>query len=95
MITSVVVSTNQSSTATLIPYATGAINTTDISVLSPVNDFGATYDGNNDVLSGSKDVAPTDTFCVLFYPPPSQSGSSLAGVRASAVVRGTYYTRRS
>jgi hypothetical protein len=95
VITSVVVSTNQSSTASLVPYATGALNTTDISMLSPVNDFGATFDGNNDTLSGAKDVAPTDTFCVLFYAPPGQSGSSLAGVRASAVVRGTYYTRRA
>lgn len=95
IITSVVVSTNQTATASLIPYATAALNTFDISMLSATNDFGATYEANNDAFYGSMDVPPTATFCVLAYPPPGQSGSPLAGVRFTAVVRGTYYTRRN
>lgn len=94
-IASVVTSTNQSATATLIPYATGALNTYDISMLGPSNQFGTTYSGNNDTFYGGIDVSPTDTFCVLYYPPPGQDGSSLAGVIAVAVIRGTYYTRRA
>lgn len=94
VVTSIVTSTNQSSTATLIPYATGAINTYDISTLSPANQFGTTYSGNNDTFYGALDVSPTDNFCVLYYPPPGQSGSSLQGVLATAIIRGSFYTRR-
>lgn len=95
VITSVVTSTNQSSTATLIPYCTGAINTYTLSTLSPANQFGTTYSGNNDTFYGALDVSPTDQFCVLYYPPPGQSGATLSGVKATAIIRGTFYTRRS
>ena len=95
VVTSIVTQTNQASTATLVPYVTGALNTYSPSVLSPSNQFGTSYSANNDTFGGALDVAPTDTFCVLYYPPPGQSGAALAGVRAIAVIRGTFYTRRS
>lgn len=95
VVNSIVTQTDQDSTATVVPYCTGAINTYTLATLSPSNQFGTSYSGNNDTFGGALDVSPTDTFCVLYYPPPGQSGSSLSGVRAIAVIRGTYYTRRS
>lgn len=96
VVTTVVVNTNQSATATLVPYATGALNTTDISQMSPGNQLGTTYDGNNDTFGGQPfDLGPVDFYSVLFYPPPGQSGTPLAGVIATAVVLGTKYTRRT
>ena len=95
VVTSVVTQTNQPAIANLVPYATGALNTYSVSTISPGNQFGTTYSGNNDTFGGSLDVSPTDTFVVLYYPPPGQDGTPLAGVRATAVIRGTYYTRRS
>ena len=95
VVNSIVTTTNQAATATLVPYCTGCLNTYDVSVISPGNQFGTTYSGNNDTFGGSLDVSPTDTFCVLYYPPPGESGAALAGVVAAAVIRGTYYTRRT
>jgi hypothetical protein len=96
VVTTVVVNTNQSATATLVPYATGALNTTDISQMSPGNQLGTSYDGNNDTFAGPPfDVGPVDFYSVLFYPPPGQSGAALAGVIATAVISGTKYTRRT
>lgn len=96
VITTVVVSTNQSSTATLVPYATGALNTTSLSQMSPGNQLGTSWDGNNDTFAGPPfDVGPCDFYSVLFYPPPGQSGAALAGVIATAVVMGTKYSRRA
>ena len=95
VITSVVTKTNQAAVANLVPWATGALNTYTVNTLSPSNTFGTTYSGNNDQFGGAIDVSPTDTFCVLYYPPPGQSGTPLAGVIATAIIRGTYYTRRT
>lgn len=96
VVTTVIVNTNQSSTAVLVPYATGALNTTDISQMSPGNQLGTSYDGNNDTFAGPPfDVGPVDFYSVLFYPPTGQSGAALAGVIATAVVQGTKYTRRA
>ena len=95
VVSSIVTQTNQAAQATLVPYVTGALNSYTLSTLSLGSQFGSSYSGNNDTFGGSLDVNPTDTFCVLYYPPPGQDGSPLAGVIASAVVRGTYYTRRS
>jgi hypothetical protein len=95
VISTVITTTDQSATASLIPYVTGAVNSYDIAAMSPANQFGTSWDGNNDSFSGDIDVSPGDTFCVLYYPPPGQSGSSLSGVHATAVIQGTYYTRRS
>lgn len=96
VVTTVVVNTSQPASATLVPYATGALNTTDISQMSPGNQLGTTYDGNNDTFAGPAfDVGPCDFYSVLFYPPPGQSGAPLAGVTATAVITGTKYTRRS
>lgn len=96
VVTAVIVNTNQSATASLVPYATGALNTTDISQMSPGNQLGTSYDGNNDTFGGQPfDVGPCDFYSVLWYPPPGQSGSSLAGVIATAVLQGTKWTRRN
>lgn len=95
VISSIVVSTNQSSTANPVPYATGALNTTSLSQMSISNSFGTTYSGNNDSFSGDIDVSPMDFFSVLFYPPPGQNPGTLVGVKATAIVFGSKYTRRS
>jgi hypothetical protein len=97
VITSIVVSTNQSSVAQVVPYATLALNTTDFSQMSQGNQRGTTYSGNNDTYSSPLDVGPCDFASVLFYPPPGSSPSQIAqlsGVIATAVVLGTKYTRR-
>jgi len=95
VVTSIVTQTNQTANAQLVPYCTGVLNTYTLATLGPSNQFGTTYDGNNDTFGGALDVSPTDTFCVLYYPPPGQSGAPLSGVIAVAVIRGTYYTRRT
>lgn len=95
VISSVVVSTNQSATATTVPVATLALNTLSLGTMSAGNQRGATWSGNNDTFAGAMDVGPGDYVSVLFSPPPGKSGAALAGVIASAVVTGTKYTRRS
>ena len=94
----VTMSTNQAATATVVPYATLALNTTDISTMSQGNQRGTSWAGNNDQFTGELDVGPCDFVSVLFYPPPGSTGpqiAALAGVIATAVVTGTKYTRRS
>lgn len=96
VVTTVIVNTNQSATASLVPFASGALNTVSLSQMSPGNQLGTSYDGNNDTFAGPAfDVGPCDFYSVLWYPPPGQSGASLAGVIATAVVKGTKYTRRA
>lgn len=96
VVTTVIVATNQASTAAIVPYATGALNTTSLSQMSPGNQRGTSFDGNNDTFGGPAfDVSSGDFYSVLFYPPPGQSGSGLAGVVATAVVQGTKYSRRA
>jgi hypothetical protein len=95
VITSVIVSTNQPATAVLVPFATGALNTTSLSQMSQGNQLGTSWDGNNDTFGGTPvDVGPCDFYTVLFYPPPGQPGAALAGVIATVIVLGTKYTRR-
>lgn len=94
-INSVVVTTNQPATSTVIPIATIAINTVTLNTMSPGNQRGATWSGNNDTFSGKLDIGGCDFFSVIFSPPQGQSGTPLSGVIATAVVTGTKYTRRS
>lgn len=94
----VIVSTNQAATATVVPYATLALNTGDITTMSQGNQRGTSWAGNNDTFTGELDVGPCDFVSVLFYPPPGSSPSqvtALAGVIATAVIKGTKYTRRT
>ena len=91
---SVVVSTNQSSTATIVPFVTLAQNTTALSTLSAGNQRGATWNGNKETFRGLWKIGPCDFLAVIFSPPAGQSGASMSGVIASAVVTGTKYTRR-
>lgn len=98
VVTTVIPSTNQLSTASVVPYATGALNTTSLSQMSPGNQLGTSWDGNNDTFGGPPfDVGPCDFYSVLFYPPPGQAGAAavLAGVVASVIVKGTKYGRRA
>jgi hypothetical protein len=91
----ITVKTNQAATATLVPIAQIAINTADITVLSPGNYFGASWSGNQDTFSGEMDVGPCDFLTVAFSPPPGQSGAALSGVIAYATVTGSKFTRRA
>jgi hypothetical protein len=93
VVTSVVVSDNQSATSTVIPVATVALNTTALSTMSSGNQRGATWSGNQDTFQGSLDVGPCDFMAVLFSPPPGTGGSALAGVICTAIVTGTKYGR--
>lgn len=98
VITSIVISTNQAATATVVPQCTLALNTTDISQLSQGNARGTSWSGNNDTFSASVDVGPVDYVSLLFFPPPGSTGAQIAmlsGVIAGAVVQGTKYTRRA
>lgn len=94
VVTSVVVKTNQPANATVVPVATIAVNTVDITTMSDGNNRGQSWSGNQDTFSGSQDVGPCDFLTVAFSPAPGQSGAALAGVVASAVVTGTKYVFR-
>lgn len=95
VVTSVVVSTNQNATSTVVPVATVALNSNDLETMSAGNNRGATWSGNQDVGMATIDVGPCDNLSVIFSPPPGTSGTPLSGVIASAVVTGVKYTRRS
>lgn len=95
VVTSVVVTTNQNASSTVVPVATVALNSTDVSTASPGNLDSATWSGNQDTWDGEMDVGPCDFFAVLFAPPTGQSGTPLSGVICTAVIKGTKYTRRS
>ena len=95
VVTSVVVTTNQNASSTVVPVATVALNSTDTSTASPGNLDSATWSGNQDTWDGEMDVGPCDFFSVLFAPPTGQSGAPLSGVICTAVIKGTKYTRRS
>ncbi len=97
-VTSVVVSTNQAATATVVPVATMAKNTSVVSQLSQANNHGQTWSGNQDVFTGRVDISPADYLSVLFSPPPGATAgqiAALAGVIAYATVKGTRYARRA
>ena len=95
-VTSVTVSTNQLSTATVVPIATLALNAVDPVQSSPGNVQGATYSGNLDTFAGDVvDVGPADFLSVMFTCPAGLSPATLSGVLAMAVINGTKYTRRA
>lgn len=98
VVDTVVVTTNQASTATTIPICTLAVNTVTAATMSPGNQFGTSWSGNNDTFSGSLDVGPCDFLSVLFAPPPGSTNAQIAtlsGVIATAVVLGSKFTRRA
>lgn len=95
-VTSVVVATNQPATATVVPVATVALNSNDITSMSAGNNLGASWSGNQDTFSGDIDVGPCDFLSVVFSPPPGSTGAQialLAGIIAAATVTGSKYTR--
>ena len=90
----VVVTTNQSSLAGGPGDDPSAINTISLSTMSPGNQRGTTWSGNNDTFRGQIDMGAAR------FPPPycthrRKSGTPLAGVIATAVVTGAKYTRKS
>ena len=94
---SVVVTTNQAATATVIPVATVARNTTAVGTLSQGNNLGQSWSGNQDTFSGKLDIGPCDFLSVLFGPPPGATGgqiATLSGVIGYVTVTGTRFTRR-
>lgn len=91
---SVVISTNQSATAIVVPFVTLAENTTVLSQLSAGNQRGATWNGNQQTFRGLWHMGPMDFLSVMFSPPTGASGAPLSGVVASAVVSGKKFTRR-
>jgi hypothetical protein len=96
--TSVVVSTSQAATATVVPVATVAKNTAVVSQLSQGNNRGASWSGNQDTFTGQIDISPADYLSVLFSPPPGATAgqiATLSGVIGYATVTGTRYTRRA
>lgn len=94
VIDTVVVSTNQAANAVVVPFVTLAENTTALGTLSAGNQRGATWNGNKETFTGNWRIGPVDFLAVIFSPPAGQSGASMSGVVASAVVSGTKYTRR-
>lgn len=95
LVQSIVVTTNQAANATTVPVATAALNSTALSTMSPGNQRGSTWSGNQDTFVGELEVGPCDFLSVLFSPPPQKSGAPLAGVICTAVVTGIIYTRRA
>lgn len=95
VVTGVVVSTNQSATATVVPVVTLALNSTAVSTMSQGNQRGSTWSGNQDTWSGVIEVSACDFLSVLFSPPPGQSGTPIANVICTAVITGTKYNRRA
>lgn len=96
-VTSVVVSTNQAATATVVPVATVALNSQTFGTMSAGNQRGASWAGNQDTFRGQIDVGPADFLTILFSPPTGATGAQIAtlsGVIASVVVTGSKYTRR-
>ena len=93
-VTAVVVGTNQAATATTVPVATLALNTTSFGTLSAGNSSGASWNGNQDTFTGTWNIGPCDFLTVLFTPPAGAGVDSLPGVVAFAVVTGSKYTRR-
>lgn len=97
-VASVVVSTNQAATATVVPVATVAKNTLIASQLSQGNNGGQSWSGNQDVFAGKWDISPADYLSIIFAPPPGATGgqiAALSGVICYATITGTKYTRRS
>ena len=97
-VTSVVVSTNQAATATVVPVATVAKNTAVASQLSQGNNGGQSWSGNQDVFAGKWEISAADFLSVIFSPPPGASGAqiaALAGVTCYTTITGAKFTRRT
>jgi hypothetical protein len=94
---SVVVTSNQSATSTVIPVATLALNTVTFGTLSPGNQRGASWSGSQDTFTGLLNVGAVDYLTIMFTPTagasPSQI-SALVGSICTAIVSGNKYTRR-
>ena len=98
IVTSVVVSTSQAATATVVPVATVGKNTAMVSQLSQGNNRGQSWSGNQDTFTGETHISPADYLSVLFSPPPGATPAQIAtlsGVICYATVTGTRYTRRA
>jgi hypothetical protein len=98
VVKSVVVSTNQAATATVVPVATVAKNTSIVSNLSQGNNRGQSWSGNQDVFAGEIDISAADYLSVLFSPPPGATSgqiATLSGVIGYATVTGDKFTRRA
>jgi hypothetical protein len=91
----VVVTTNQPASAVVVPVASLAINTVDLTTMSSGNQRGATWNGIQDTFTGNMDVGPCDFLTVLFNAPTGDDGTQIAGVQANVIVTGTKYTRRA
>lgn len=95
LVESIVVTTNQAATATVVPIATAALNSVSLSTMSTGNQRGTTWSGNQDTFSGEIEVSSCDFLSVIFAPPPGKSGAAISGVICSAIVTGSIYTRRA
>ena len=97
-VASVVVSTNQSATATVVPVATVAKNTAVASQLSQGNNGGQSWSGNQDVFAGKWEISAADYLSVIFSPPPGATNAqinALSGVICYATITGAKFTRRA
>lgn len=72
---SVVVTTNQAATATVVPVATVGKNTVVASQLSQGNNRGQSWAGNQDVFDGLVDISPADYLSVLFTAAPGTAST--------------------
>lgn len=95
VVTSVVTTTSQNATATVLPVATIGKNVTDTSTASPGLLDSATWSGNQDTWDGEIEISSGDYLSVLYNPPTGTAGAPLAGVVCTALVKGTKYTRRA
>lgn len=98
VVNSVVVSTNQAQTATVVPVVNIAINATSFSQASPGNLLDGSWSGNQDTFTGDIDIGPCDFLSILFHPANGATAAQIAtlsGVIATAVVHGVKFNRRS
>ena len=95
VVSTVIVKTNQAFNAGTVPTVTLALNATSLSTMSEGNQQGSTWSGNQETYQGEIDVGSCDFLSVIFAPPTGQSGTSMAGVQATAVVQGVKYNRRA
>ncbi len=96
-VTTVVVSTNQAATATVVPIATVARNTVAVPTASLGNQGGSSWSGNQETFRGLWHIGPCEFLSILFYPPAGQAGApaALSGVTCTARIMGSKFTRRT
>jgi hypothetical protein len=80
----IVVSTNQSATSTPVPVASAYVNATT----SAGNLEGSTSSGNQDTMLGLVAVGPVDNLNITWT-------GGISGSVATAIITGTFYTRRA